>query len=100
MQQNVIVTGVGKPYDFENENGDRIKGAKVYFYIENYSSDGELGFVPRSVSVSLDVYQKMQSMKFPFLAELVFEKQFKRGGFVDKIVDFSYLEHYDSLFSR
>lgn len=96
---NVIVVGVGKPYDFENESGERVKGAKVYFFIDNYANDGELGYVPRSVSVSLDVYRSLSDLKFPFLAEVVTQKRFARNGFVDKVVDFKYLEHYDSLFS-
>lgn len=99
MDNNVIVLGVGKPYDFENENGERVKGAKVYFFIENYVNDGELGYVPRSVSVSLDTYRNLSVLKFPFLAEVVTEKRFARGGFVDRVVDFKYLENYDSLFS-
>lgn len=100
MDNNVIVVGVGKPYDFENENGERVKGAKVYFFIENYVNDGELGYVPRSVSVSSDVYNRLSGLKFPFLAEVVTQKRFARNGFVDKVVDFKFIDHFDFLNGR
>lgn len=92
---NVIVVGVGKPYDFENENGERVKGAKVYFFIGNYVNDGELGYVPRSVSVSSDVYNRLSGLKYPFRAEVVTQKRFARNGFVDKVVDFKFIDHFD-----
>lgn len=100
MDNNVIVVGVGKPYDFENELGERVEGAKVYFFIENYSNDGELGYVPRSVSVSIDVYRRLYNLKFPFLAEVVTQKRFARNGFVDKVVDFNFIDHYDFFNNR
>ena len=95
MDNNVIVLGVGRPYDFENELGERVKGAKVYFLINNYMNDGELGYVPRQCSVSLDVYNRLSGLKYPFWAEVVTQKRFARNGFVDKVVDFKFIDHCD-----
>ena len=95
MDNNVIVLGVGRPYDFESDLGERVKGAKVYFMIENYVNDGELGYVPRAVSVSMDVYNRISGLKYPFRAEVVTQKRFARNGFVDKVVDFKFIDHCD-----
>ncbi len=68
----VIVLGHSKPYDFKQDNGDRLQGVKIS-YINSKPSvkDGEVGFTPIQVTVNPSVLGDLKEL--PGLYDVSFE---------------------------
>lgn len=89
----VIVLGV-KPYDFEDEQtGQRKIGATVHFLApdQDEGSNGALGYIPKKTSVSMEVYERMKELQYPFEAEVVLENVFTSRGVRARVSSFEYL---------
>ena len=102
MKQIVLLTGV-KKYDFKNDDGEAVKGAKLSYLISDIDSDGEniTGYLPRQVSIK----------DFSIVAQLkevpgVYEANFKSVSGANnkdqlKLTGFDFLQSCDfkSLFN-
>lgn len=73
-----IVTGI-KPYDFANEDGQRLQGVKVY-YLDNEPEDrkGARGFFPLNLSISGDHVLKFDAV--PGIYDLDFKQVSDKYG--------------------
>lgn len=73
-----LVTGI-KPYDFTDENGQRLLGVKVY-YLDNDPEDtqGAKGFFPLNLSIFGDHASKFQSV--PGVYDLEFKQVSDKYG--------------------
>ncbi|BBK79236.1 hypothetical protein [Clostridium butyricum] len=52
MKQDALITGV-KKYNFKNNDGENVKGAKISYLIDESDTDGEniTGYLPRQASI-------------------------------------------------
>lgn len=73
-----IVTGI-KPYDFVDDNGQRLQGVKVY-YLDNDPEDtrGAKGFFPLNLSIAGDHGSKFNSI--PGVYDLDFKQVSDKYG--------------------
>ncbi len=73
-----IVTGI-KPYDFADQDGQRLQGVKVY-YLDNDAEDskGAKGFFPLNLSITGDHAAKFRSI--PGVYDLDFKQVSDKYG--------------------
>lgn len=87
----VIVLGV-KPYDFKDEEtGQRVIGAKVHFIVPDQEDQNAVGYIPKSTPISIEVYERMKQLQYPFEAEVVLENVFTSRGVRARVHSFEYL---------
>jgi hypothetical protein len=87
----VIVLGA-KPYDFtDEETGQRKTGATVHFLVPDQDDPNSVGYIPKKTSVSMEVYESMKELQYPFEAEVVLENVFTSRGVRARVQSFEYL---------
>lgn len=64
----VVVLGVN-PYDFVNDNGERLMGTSVHYFSKDTQTGSFKGHKPEKTSIEAAEYPKMEGWKFPVLAE-------------------------------
>lgn len=64
-----------RPYDFENNKGERVKGVKISYINKKPSvKEGEFGHPPFLTSISLDSIKGKRLEECPAVFELEFEQ--------------------------
>lgn len=64
----VVVLGVN-PYDFVNDNGERLQGTSVHYFSKDKQSGSFKGHKPEKTSVEAADFNDMQVWEYPVLAE-------------------------------
>lgn len=64
----VVVLGAN-PYDFVNEQGERLMGTSVHYFSKDKQKGSFKGHKPEKTSVDAESFQDMEKWEFPVLAE-------------------------------
>lgn len=64
----VVVLGVN-PYDFVNDNGERLQGTSVHYFSKDKQTGSFKGHKPEKTSIVAEDYSDMQGWEYPVLAE-------------------------------
>lgn len=91
-----LVVGV-KSYSFQNEQGQKIEGAKVSYLTSLESTkNNEVGFLPMQVSIPLNMLSQVNNV--PALYDVKFDMIPGRNGKPEVVVSgFEYLNEVDYL---
>lgn len=92
MEEKILVLGVGKPYDFTSDDGNRISGCKMHYLPTDTltasaeaNADGTIGIIPLVETMPVEFFNRAHNQALPCKAKVTYVMRSQGGKRVLKM---------------